>query len=166
MKPTDWVDVSDRVPEIQKMARERYEDKKNSGHYNELTLVPNTFLPGCTAEMGWEVGTGIPMDRKLYKGKGDGGVDFVHNDISYDIKGCMVQYPKLLEYVGKKKYAQRFVLLESTGWKVRVLGWCTLEQLLAGGVQKTYHGPRYVLTLGELNKLKQVGMPPGIEWAP
>lgn len=112
---------------------------------------------GVLGEVGFAIWHGIPLgDIQLYKGHGDDGIDFrVMSDAdTWQVKGTM-RFKEPLLWIGQHEKMNATFYACVAYQKPNTLdlvGWATLDEVVAAPVEKVRGDPKHVLHEGRLHR--------------
>ena len=158
----EWIDLSPHKKEIKKLAAAR-EKQKRSYKSSRQWSSEATNLTGLKGEFAFSLCTGIPVDKSL-KAKGDSGIDFTFEGISYDVKSTLYKgdNPALLEMADKKLVPNIYVLVRIDDWRAKIIGWATKRQMRHSQKRDFGNGDRLSFLESEMKELEQNTIPPHV----
>lgn len=156
-----YVDLSPYWPELQELARQRY-DQKDGWASARYWNIDSHFL-GLCGELLYGMATNQPINTDLLA-HGDGGTDFPGG---VDVKTTRFEFDAYLKHpVGAKHWPDVFVLcyVNKEQKRGRILGWTYSDVVwVSGEVQDFGHGPQYTLHQQHLMPIE--GLPLAIKEA-
>ena len=146
-----WWDLAPFWAELFALGKGRDTQKKDLSSTRNYSAESTHFM-GLLAEKTVSLETGIDVDTVL-RYEGDGGKDFEHDGIRFDIKGTLYyRAPHLKQNKNPKHWADCYVLvgINLLAKQTRVFGWETRELVQQAPLVNYGYGPRYSLTADKL----------------